>query len=140
MPNEQCTAITSGDEVSNVDSARSFAAYGCTAVLVLSTFSLVARYAARRKIRQWGKAEDYLVIAGYLISLVPVVCLYICKSSGADSSKWMLVYNHSPLVFNNGLGCHDTELDAETLSYFSKVKGIPPSGDGRRPVPWPGEC
>lgn len=67
-----------GDAPADVGSVRTFATVGTTVLFALSTASLVFRCVARYRIKQFGAAEDYLVLAGYLISLISVVSIYIC--------------------------------------------------------------
>jgi hypothetical protein len=67
-----------GDAPTDVESVRIFAAVGTTVLFVLSTASLVFRCVARRRTKQFGRTEDYVVLAGYLISLITVISIYIC--------------------------------------------------------------
>ena len=67
-------------------SLRRFA-YGMTSVILfLSTTSLVMRLAARWKQYKGLKLDDYLILVGYFIALMPAICIYIRKFGSADDS------------------------------------------------------
>lgn len=82
--------ITTGTVPSDLKDARAFATRCSAAVCTLSTLSLILRFIARRKIRKLGGAEDYLILVSYIISLVPVICIYLCELSKLDDMKYKL--------------------------------------------------
>ncbi len=65
----------------DVESLRLFAWVTTSVILSLSTITLILRYAARWKQFKGLKLDDYLISAGYLIALMPAICIYICKSA-----------------------------------------------------------
>lgn len=65
---------------SDVHGSRAFAYSATTIILFLSTLTLAFRLFVRLKLQNGLELDDYLMIAGYLVSLDPVVALYISES------------------------------------------------------------
>lgn len=71
-------AITyDGTPPSDVQYLRTFAYSATTIMIFLSTLTLALRLFARIKLQRGLEVDDYLIIAGYMVSLDPVIALYI---------------------------------------------------------------
>ncbi|KUI64803.1 hypothetical protein VM1G_01243 [Cytospora mali] len=79
-----------GTPPSDAQSLRTFAYSATTAILILSTFTLALRLFARVKLQSGLELDDYLMVAGYLVSLDPVIALYIMLAYGLGYHQWNL--------------------------------------------------
>lgn len=61
----------------DAQSLRTFAYSATTIMVFLSTLTLALRLYARIKLQRGLEVDDYLMIAGYVVSLDPVIALYI---------------------------------------------------------------
>lgn len=66
-----------GSLPSDVSELRQFVLVSTTIFTILSTLTLVLRFLARWRSQQPLCADDWLIVAGYLIALMPIVCIYI---------------------------------------------------------------
>jgi hypothetical protein len=66
-----------GTPPADVNELRNFVLVGSTVFTVVSTITMIMRFMARRSGAQSLRADDWLILAGYVISLMPVVCVYI---------------------------------------------------------------
>lgn len=92
----------------DAQSLRTFAYSATTIVLLLSTSTLALRLFARVKLQNGLELDDFLMIAGYVVSLDPAISLYISQSPACSHSAV------APMAWNTslpGLQCSHTAWD-----------------------------
>ncbi len=65
---------------SDLDSRRNFAWAANTIFLFLSTLTMGLRFYARRILGRKMQSFDWLIIAGYILALMPSICIYVSMS------------------------------------------------------------
>lgn len=109
-------------------SLRRFA-YGMTSVILfLSTTSLVMRLAARWKQYKGLKLDDYLILVGYFIALMPAICIYIrtyCSAGGLCKSLTFCSFAiRARIPYGQLRSAHQNYLSEGRLPFSGKTKLI----------------
>lgn len=86
----------------DVEHRRTFVRILASLFLALSTLSMVLRFYVRYNQRRGLYAEDWIIIASYVVAMMPTICLYI--------------------MLDNGLGYHMYNLDAAVQTTLLKTE------------------